>query len=108
MFDQPFIVPALIILLISVPLVIGIIPRNNFYGVRNKKTLSGDYFWYKGNRFGGWTLIAASLTYMLTAAAFPYNNAVVDNFSIWQIHLGVLLLSLIGSLVFTFIYIKRL
>lgn len=108
MFDQPFIVPALITLLISVPLVIGAIPRNKFYGIRNKKTLSDDYIWYKGNRFGGWTLISASLTYMLTAAAFPYNKAAVDNFSIWQIHFGVLVVSMTGSLVISSLYIKRL
>ncbi|MEO5360660.1 MAG: SdpI family protein [Nitrospirota bacterium] len=108
MFDRPFIIPALIILLISVPLVTGIIPKNRFYGIRNKKTLSDNYFWYKGNRFGCWMLITASLTYMLTAAAFPYNKAAVDNFSIWLIPFGVLVLSMTGSLVITSLYIKRL
>ncbi|MCG6552412.1 MAG: SdpI family protein [Candidatus Magnetominusculus sp. LBB02] len=100
--------PAVIIFCISIPLILGLIPRNRFYGVRNKKTLSDDDIWYRGNRLGGVALMIASLAYMITALIFPYHKEAADNFSIWQIHFGVLLVSLTGSLAVTSIYIRRL
>ena len=45
MTTQPFAIPTAILFLISMPLVLGLIPRNHFYGVRTLKTLSGDGVW---------------------------------------------------------------
>jgi len=42
---QPFIVPAVLIALLSVPLILGLVPPNRFYGVRTRKTLAGDQIW---------------------------------------------------------------
>jgi uncharacterized membrane protein len=53
MTHQPFFVPAVLIFVLAIPLVLGLIPRNRFYGVRTAKTLSRDDIWYRANRFGG-------------------------------------------------------
>ncbi|MBF0517709.1 MAG: SdpI family protein [Nitrospirae bacterium] len=106
--EQPFIVPATILFIIAIPLIIDIIPRNRLYGVRTLKTLSDDEYWYKGNRFGGWAILITSLIYMLTAIIFPYNKASIDNFPVWQIHFGALVVSLLAGLLITGLYIKKL
>jgi hypothetical protein len=41
MSSQPFFVPAVIIFVVSLPLVLGLVPRNRIYGIRTRKTLSG-------------------------------------------------------------------
>ena len=50
MSTQPFFVPAVIILVVSLPLVLGLIPRNRVYGIRTRQTLSDDRTWYSVNR----------------------------------------------------------
>ena len=63
MMNQPFIVPAVLLALLSIPLILGLIPPNRFYGMRTEKTLSDASVWYAANRFGGWALIFSGLTY---------------------------------------------
>jgi uncharacterized membrane protein len=46
---------------ISVPLVLGWVPRNHIYGFRTPKTLSSDAVWYPANRYGGRALGCAGL-----------------------------------------------
>ena len=54
------IVPVLTIAL-SIPMVLGKIPPNRFYGFRTRKTLSNPEVWYRANRLAGIDLIVASL-----------------------------------------------
>lgn len=51
--------PVLIIAL-SIPMVLGKIPPNRFYGFRTRKTLSNLDVWYRANRLAGINLIIAS------------------------------------------------
>jgi hypothetical protein len=37
MSSQPFFVPAVIILVVSLPLILELIPRNRVYGIRTRK-----------------------------------------------------------------------
>jgi uncharacterized membrane protein len=107
MTQQPFLVPAALIILVSIPLVFGIIPRNRFYGIRTAKTLSDDGAWRKSNRFGAWALIFSCLSYLLVAKLFPTGQN-ADDFSLWLLHLAVFLLSLFASLMLTIRYIRKL
>lgn len=50
-----------VVLLLSVPLVLKMIPPNRLYGVRTAKTYSSSDLWYAGNRIGGIYMIVASL-----------------------------------------------
>jgi len=108
MTAQPFQIPAILILIASIPLVIGIVPRNRVYGIRTCKTLSDDSVWYPANRFGGWALIISCLFYLLLSALMPYNKNQQDNFSIWTIHFISFLLLLAAAITITLLYVRKL
>src|SRR5713226_8678189 len=72
--SQPFFVPAVIILVASIPLVLGLVPRNRAYGIRTRKTLADERTWHSVNRYGGWTLLGASLFYLVVAWLFPCSS----------------------------------
>ena len=55
-----YILPAVVIL-ISIPMVLGKVPPNGLYGFRTPKTLSSPDVWYPANRSAGWYMIAASM-----------------------------------------------
>ncbi|MEA2413760.1 MAG: hypothetical protein QOI58_417 [Thermoanaerobaculia bacterium] len=97
MFTQPFAIPALAFFILSIPLALGIIPRNRLYGFRTKRTLADDAVWYPVNRFAGFAIMIASAIYGLVATAHPYDR----DFSVWLLHLaafaGPLALAIIGS-----------
>jgi uncharacterized membrane protein len=108
MLTQPFAIPAAFFFLVAIPLVAGLIPRNRFYGVRTRKSLTEDRIWYPVNRFAGIMLMLASLVYALVAACWPYNKPAGDNFTVWLVHLIGFVLPLFIGLVLTFIYARRL
>lgn len=106
MSNRPFLIPSILILIVSIPLVIGWIPRNKFYGVRTRKTLSDDRVWYSANRFGGWLFIISSLIYLGIAAFVPYST---DSTSLyWWGHIIGLLLPLSISIFMIHSYTKWL
>jgi len=59
--------------LAGIPLILKLIPRNEFYGVRTEKALSRDDVWYEVNRFCGWALVIAA-TCTLMAILFWANT----------------------------------
>jgi uncharacterized membrane protein len=85
MSTQPFFVPAVIILVVSLSLVLGLIPRNRVYGIRTRQTLSDDRTWYSVNRCGGGMILAASVFYLLVALISPYSGAAL---LAWPLHLA--------------------
>ncbi len=56
-----------LVAIMSVPLILGRIPRNRFYGFRLPKTLASDAVWYPANRMSGIAMVAAALFGMLAA-----------------------------------------
>ena len=52
---------AILFIAISIPLVLGKIPMNSFYGVRLKKSYDSEENWYKINKYGGKQLIIWSI-----------------------------------------------
>ena len=108
MLAQPFAIPALLLFAVSVPLVMGVIPRNRLYGFRTKKTLSDDEIWYRVNRLAGIAIMIASGVYAVVAVARPYDRAAADNFSIWLVHLAAFAGSLVVALGVAGWYARRL
>jgi SdpI/YfhL protein family len=108
MLRQPFSIPALLILILSLPLILGLIPRNRVYGVRMSKTLSDDTVWYRANRFAGWTLLLASTIYLVIAVVAPNPSPPRDSLLIWLLHLGAFVGPLIASLLLVRSYVERL
>src|SRR5690242_7764989 len=107
MTDQPFAIPAALIFLVAVPLVLAVVPRNRFYGVRTRKTLSEDRVWYPVNRIAGIAFMAASGVYGVVATVRPYDRQESDNFAIWGVHLVAFVVPLIISLGVVARYAKR-
>ena len=85
MSTQPFVVLAVIILVVSFPLILGLVPRNQVYGIRTRKTLSDDRTWSSVNRFGGGMILAASVFYLFVAAIIPYSGGAL---LAWSLHLA--------------------
>jgi hypothetical protein len=108
MIGQPFFVPAIIILLLSVPLIFGLIPRQWAVGVRTRKTLENDEIWYRVNRFGGWLFLFSGLIYLVLAASLPCLAPCGVDFLQWLVHLIGFALPLGGSLVAISLYEKSL
>jgi len=98
MFSQPFAIPALLLLIVALPLVIGAIPRNRLYGFRTRKTLSADAVWYPVNRAAGIAIVIASAVYFAATMIWPYNRAAAGNFSVWLRHLAAFAVPLIVGL----------
>jgi uncharacterized membrane protein len=108
MFAQPFAIPALLLFVVSVPLVLGMIPPNRLYGFRTKKTLSDDEIWYRVNRLAGFAVMIAGVVYGAVATTWSYDRAAPDNFSIWLLHLAAFAGPLVVALGVAGSYARRL
>ena len=108
MVNQPFFVPALLLLLAAIPLVLGLVPPNAVYGFRTFKTLTDDNVWYRSNRFGGCALLISSAVYFMIAKIYPTSGPKDADFSLWLLHLGAFALPLTVSVLMTFKYAGRL
>jgi hypothetical protein len=82
------------------------IPRNRFYGIRTRKSLSDERVWHAVNRLGGRLIIASSLIYLSISATVPYST---DNTSPdWWAHVLGFVLPLLLSFLTIYFYSKRL
>jgi uncharacterized membrane protein len=55
-----------LIAIAAIPLILKLVPPNEIYGVRTERALSRKEVWYEVNWFGGWALVAAAVSAMLT------------------------------------------
>ena len=98
----------LLILLLSVPMILGKVPPNGAYGFRTPKTLSSPDVWYPANRASGWFMLAAM------AAAICFNLALWWAYPEWPLErmvlwmTGGMMIPLAISVVASFIYLGRL
>jgi uncharacterized membrane protein len=53
------IVAPILIMILSIPMIFGLVPPNRLYGFRTPKTLSSDQVWYPANRAAGIALLVA-------------------------------------------------
>lgn len=63
--------PPITIILVSIPLILNMIPRNNIYGFRTHEAMASDAAWYPANRIGGVALVGASLIWLVAATYAP-------------------------------------
>jgi uncharacterized membrane protein len=61
--------PAALMIAFSVPMVLGKVPPDGFYGFRTRKTLSSPSVWYPANKMYGWFLITACVIALLVNSA---------------------------------------
>lgn len=99
MTSQPFFIPAVIFIVLSVPLVLGLMPPNRFFGVRTRRTLALPKVWYRANRVAGWAVMAASAIYLEVARTYPYVATAPNNFQVFLVHLAAWVGPLVVALV---------
>ena len=56
-----FLIGAAIIGLASIPLILGVVPPNHFYGFRTPSTVANPSLWYRANAFAGWACLIAAI-----------------------------------------------
>jgi uncharacterized membrane protein len=92
----------------GIPMALGLVPPNRFYGFRTRKTLSSADVWYRANRFSGWTLAIAGIVAVGHNALFQHDHADWPSATqqvFMSVATGVLLLL---SLVFSALYVRKL
>jgi uncharacterized membrane protein len=64
-------VAPILVILISVPLIFELIPRNRFYGFRVRWTFESDEIWYAANKVAGLLFALAGTIWLLAAMFLP-------------------------------------
>ena len=105
---QPFFVPAVVIAVVSLPLIFALIPKNRIYGIRTRKTMSDDRVWYAVNRLGGGLMLVSSVVYLVFAGLFPASGPHDPRFGLWMLHLGAFAAPLLISIIAVSGYARRL
>jgi uncharacterized membrane protein len=108
MIHQPFFIPSLLISLFSIPLVLGVVPRNRWFGVRSVQTMSGENVWLRSNRFAGAAFLFSALIYFLVATFYPAPYPLGAALAPIVLHLLAFALPLAASVLFTLSYAKSL
>ena len=81
---------------LGIPLLLGRIPPNSWYGCRTQKTLSSDEIWYPINRVTGRYMIVSGVAVILSAlGVFIFRRSLGPNDGA-MILLVVLVLSVLG------------
>jgi len=105
MREHPFLIPSIIFLILSIPLILGLVPPNRGYGIRTAKTMSEPRLWYSANKFGGWALLVSSGIYLAMTLVSP---SAEKDFTVWLCHLVAFAIPLLVSLLLIRRYISRL
>ena len=63
--------PPITMILVAIPLILNLIPRNSIYGFRTHEAMASDAAWYPANRIGGFALAGASLIWLAAAVYAP-------------------------------------
>lgn len=53
----------ILLVALSIPMSLNMVPRNGFYGFRTPRTLASDEVWYPANSFAGKALLIAGLAW---------------------------------------------
>lgn len=92
---------SIVLVVVSVPLILGVVPPNDIYGFRIAATLSNRAIWYPANAFMGWALSIAAVISAILMLTLP---ATVKR---WRL-LAAYWLPLAGAIVASFVYLNRL
>jgi uncharacterized membrane protein len=91
-----------LIAIAGIPLILKLVPRNEYFGVLTEKALSAEDIWYEVNRFGGWALVVSAVCTVL--AVVVWSNTVLRPF--WR-QILVFVASLAMAAGATFWYERR-
>ncbi|MCE5324441.1 SdpI family protein [bacterium] len=99
--------PALVLVFMSIPLILGKIPPNKMYGLRVKKTLESPDIWYPANQYAGWAMLWAGVTTLIMTTLLAFIPQV--SIAVYGIVcLVVFVAAVVISVVLSFINLSRL
>lgn len=90
-----FVGTSLLLIAVSVPLALGRVKRNPFYGVRTAKTLQSDAAWYAGNAYGGRLLSVAGVVDLIAVVLLACVPALRTNSGAYSGACGIII---VGSI----------
>ncbi len=61
----------LVLVVVSIPLALGLVPRNRLYGFRIPSTLASDGAWYRANRIFARAFLAGGAVWLLLQFLVP-------------------------------------
>jgi uncharacterized membrane protein len=91
---------------VALPLILGLVPRNYFYGFRTPTTLASDEAWYAANRFSGIALALASGVWLLAGRVMAGWTESLQQAQNWTLGVGMLSIGVV--VLASFIYLRRL
>lgn len=103
----PLYIFPVLISLIAVPMMMGRVPPNRWYGFRTPKTFSSEQIWYEANRASGWSLFYAGLAMLLLTVIRPYVPQ-LQGMTLGTFLIVAHLAPLTVSLIYGFWYLNRL
>ena len=97
-----------LIILLCVPMILEMVPPNNWYGFRTRRTLSDPNVWYPANRIAGqYFAVAGVLIVITTLLVFLFHKNLPPKTSS-LILLSVSLISILGATVLSLIALRRI
>lgn len=60
-----------VLIVATIPMILGIVPRNPLYGFRTQYTMSSDEVWYPANRIAGVAILVSGLVWAGLAIVLP-------------------------------------
>ena len=110
LFVVMYLLEGLMFMLVSRPMIQRRVSPNRFYGFRTPKTLSSPDIWYPANEFSGRRLFTAGAAIALCSLLLaPLNMLGKGGIAVYTCTMiAIMLISLIGALIASFRYLKRL
>ena len=88
-----------LLVIISLPLILHLVPPNGMYGFRTGATRSTPAIWYQANAFSGWALSIAAIASATLLLVVP---ATAKRWMLWALFFG----PLAAALVLSFAYLR--
>lgn len=103
-----FIVAGVVFIALAIPLILGKVPPNEWYGFRTPKTLSEPHIWYSANRLMGYDLMAVGTATCVTAISTVITGrSIALDQALW-VNTGVLLSGLFLGVLHGFLSLRNL
>jgi SdpI/YhfL family protein len=90
-----------LLVIISVPLILRLVPPNGMYGFRTGATRSTPAIWYQANAFSGWALSIAAI---VSAAWLIVLPATAKRWILWAVFFG----PVAAAVILSFAYLRTL
>ncbi len=96
-----FVLNGLLVAALAVPMILGIVPPNQAYGLRTERTLSSPEVWYPANRIGGiYMLVSAMAIVAGSLLLLRYGRRLRPNVFV-LVEVAMTILCLLGSVALT-------